>query len=439
MATITYIPEKTQSKTAMGKVIRYCARKDKTACEVDSRKFQLISGKDCCGETAYREFIATKQQYKKANGMFFYQYVQSFSPEENITPQMAHEIGCKFAEYFKGHEVLIATHTDAAHIHTHFIINSVNFENGKKLQMPRGSIYKLRDFSDELCRQYDLSIVPPKKTKAKNLNTREYRAALKGESWKWELINVVDNAMKHSQSKAEFIASMKKLGYGIKWQDNLKHITYTTPDGKKCRDNKIHDDKYLKSNMEVYYEHRAIKGTQQAGKSDREISTGNTDVCDTAGNLDTATANVIFHNTGTSANAGASITSSEMEGDKRRTQPDFRANGLAARRSSGAKRKDTEMGNTQSKGQHDNISPEGSCRSTESNGTEACETRHIAPKVTPKVDGLGSVSGTDILRLAKDIEDMVNPRQEQEKKQKQTPKRKLKKKQDKYHDWDMEL
>ena len=70
----------------MGRVIAYCSREDKTKFELDGRKLHLISGKDCCGETAFREFMATKRQYGKAHGTFYYQYVQSFSPEEKITP-----------------------------------------------------------------------------------------------------------------------------------------------------------------------------------------------------------------------------------------------------------------------------------------------------------------------------------------------------------------
>ena len=157
MATVTFIREKTQSKTAMGKVMAYCARPDKTLFE----GYPLVSGKDCCAETAFKEFMATKQQHGKADGMFFYQYVQSFAPGE-ISPDLAHEIGLKFAEKcFPGHEVLVATHTDREHIHTHLVINSVGFESGKKLQMARGSIHNLRRQSDEICMEYGLSIVQP--------------------------------------------------------------------------------------------------------------------------------------------------------------------------------------------------------------------------------------------------------------------------------------
>jgi type IV secretory pathway VirD2 relaxase len=90
--------------------------------------------------------------------MNFYQYVQSFSPEENITPQKAHEVALEFAEKaWTGYEVLVATHCDAQHIHSHFVINSVSFENGKKLRQNPNTLKSLRALSDEIFRQHSLS------------------------------------------------------------------------------------------------------------------------------------------------------------------------------------------------------------------------------------------------------------------------------------------
>ena len=57
--------------------------------------------------------------------------------DEHITPEQAHKNAIELAkntEAWKGHEVLIATHIDRGHIHSHFIVNSVNYENGHKLQ-----------------------------------------------------------------------------------------------------------------------------------------------------------------------------------------------------------------------------------------------------------------------------------------------------------------
>lgn len=130
MATVTYIRESKQSISAMKGVIDYCFQDKKVYDEISNQR--LVSGVNCDGENAFAEFLATKKSYKKTDGMNFYQYVQSFSPEENITPQKAYEVALEFAEKaWAGYEVLVATHCDAQHIHSHFVINSVSFENGK--------------------------------------------------------------------------------------------------------------------------------------------------------------------------------------------------------------------------------------------------------------------------------------------------------------------
>ena len=132
MATVTYIRESKQSISAMKAVINYCCQ-DKKVYDEQSQQ-RLVSGVNCDGENAFNEFMATKKSYKKTDGINFYQYVQSFSPEEKITPKQAHQVAIEFAEQvWKGYEVLVATHSDADHIHSHLVINSVSFENGLKL------------------------------------------------------------------------------------------------------------------------------------------------------------------------------------------------------------------------------------------------------------------------------------------------------------------
>ena len=90
----------------------------------------------------------------------------SRSTPMNLTPETAHEIALKFAqEQFKGYEVLVATHIDREHIHSHFILNSVSAETGLKYHPDKNEIQRLRDYSDNLCRKYGLSVVIPKQPK----------------------------------------------------------------------------------------------------------------------------------------------------------------------------------------------------------------------------------------------------------------------------------
>ena len=96
MATVTFIPEAKQSVSAMRGLIYYCLQESKVRDEQSGRR--LVGGVNCYGENAYTEFMTTKNSYGKTTGMNFYQYVQSFSPRENITPERAHQIGFEFAQ-----------------------------------------------------------------------------------------------------------------------------------------------------------------------------------------------------------------------------------------------------------------------------------------------------------------------------------------------------
>lgn len=266
MATVTYIRESKQSISAMKGVIDYCCQDKKVYDEISNQR--LVSGINCDGENAFKEFMATKKSYGKTDGMNFYQYVQSFSPEENITPQKAHEVALEFAEKaWTGYEVLVATHCDAQHIHSHFVINSVSFENGKKLRQNPNTLNSLRALSDEICRHHNLSTLETYRKDGIKISTREYRTAVKGQSWKFKLMNDIDKAMNISGSKEDFINAMSIMGYSVTWTNDRKYITYQCPNKMKCRDIKLHNDKYLKGSMENEFRYRQ---KQYFGKSKTE-------------------------------------------------------------------------------------------------------------------------------------------------------------------------
>ncbi len=248
-------------------VIDYCCQDKKVYDEISNQR--LVSGVNCDGENAFAEFLATKKSYKKTDGMNFYQYVQSFSPEENITPHQAHEIAIEFAEKaWTGYEVLVATHCDAQHIHSHFVINSVSFENDKKLRQNPNTLKSLRALSDEICRHHNFSTLEPYNKDGMKISTREYRTAVKGQSWKFKLMNDIDKAMNISGSKEDFINAMSIMGCSVTWTGDRKYITYQCPNKMKCRDIKLHNDKYLKGSMENEFRYRQEQyfGKPQAEK-----------------------------------------------------------------------------------------------------------------------------------------------------------------------------
>lgn len=264
MAVVKFIPsKKMQTRAGVAFILSYCARESKTV--YDGKKY--VSGFNCVADSAYSEFMNTKLQYGKVDGRMFYHMFQSFPKEENVTPEMAHEIAMKLVKEFDGYEVLVGTHSDKEHIHSHFIVNSVSHENGMKMHCDKDMIQKLRDRSDELCREYGLSVIVPQKKKMKPMSEREYRSASKGQSWKLQLAMQIDETMKFARSREQFINLMESEGYKVKWTGERKNITYTTPDGKKCCDDKLHEEKYLKGNMENEFRIReeVLGGIEETG------------------------------------------------------------------------------------------------------------------------------------------------------------------------------
>ena len=233
----------------MRAVINYCQQEYKT---FDSRsKRQLVSGINCDGANSFREFMATKKVYGKADGIFFYQYAQSFSPTEKLTPEQAHEISMEFAERaWPGQEILVATHCDANHLHSHFVINSVSFESGKKLRQSPSTLRQLRALSDEICLAHGLSVLTPYENGGRRISNREYRARMRGSSWKQKLAEDIEKSMEYSGSREEFVRAMSILGYRMTWTDERKYLTFHCPNGRSCRDKSLPDEKYLKKNIE---------------------------------------------------------------------------------------------------------------------------------------------------------------------------------------------
>lgn len=277
MATISYIQEHNQSLAAMKAVIDYCGQEKKVYDEISGRK--LVSGINCDGENAYKEFMATKKAYHKTNGMFFYQYTQSFSPDEKITPEQAHEIALKFAEKaWSGYEVIVATHCDRDHIHSHFVINSVGFESGLKLRQSPNTLKELRGLSDEICKEHNLSVLKPYNKSGMKMTSREYRAAVKGQSWKFRLMTDIETAMEYSGSKQDFINNMSSLGYSMTWTPQRKYITFLCPNGMKCRDIKLHEEKFLKENIESELRIRQAKYDGSIETEEQEVARRHRDV-----------------------------------------------------------------------------------------------------------------------------------------------------------------
>ena len=248
MAIVHFVNYKkgTQSRAAMRGVMLYVMQEKKTTWEGGS----LVSGINCQPQSVYDDFLNTKLLYHKDGGVMFYHMVQSFPKGKMIDPRQAHEAARRLAEYFEGCEVLVCTHVDREHIHSHCVINSVNFETGKKLHMAKEQLQELMRRNDAICQEMGLPVFDVPTQQARGMGGAEYHTALKGQSWKLRLMNTIDACMKYAADKDAFVSLMASEGYQVRWESTRKYITYTTPDGLKCRDNKLHEEKYCKEAME---------------------------------------------------------------------------------------------------------------------------------------------------------------------------------------------
>ncbi len=191
---------------AMRDVMDYAMNDAKT------EKQYYVSGWNCMPDTAREEMQMTKRQFGKEDGILAFHGYQSFKPGE-VTPEVAHEIGMKLAqELWPDHQVIVATHLDKAHIHSHFVVNSVSLY-GRKFNACKASYRQMREASDRLCREYGLSVIAqPEKNPRKHI--AEWQAERAGEqTWRSIIREDMDYAIRYSMTMEQFYAAMRKKGY----------------------------------------------------------------------------------------------------------------------------------------------------------------------------------------------------------------------------------
>lgn len=262
---------KGQNRPCMAAVMAYTKREAKTLWQGQS----LVSGINCRPESVYDDFLSTKLLYHKDDKTLFFHMVQSFPKGADVDPVTAHSAAMELAKYFDGREVLVCTHTDRGHVHSHFIINSVSLENGRKLHISEPELVELRQRNDQVCEMFGLPVFQKgqKKKKVKSMSTAEYHAAVRGESWKFRLMDTIDECMRYAGTREEFITLMRTEGYDVRWEASRRNITYTLPGGMKCRDDRLHDERYLKEAMEREFRIRAgiVHGGIEAAEPSAEF------------------------------------------------------------------------------------------------------------------------------------------------------------------------
>lgn len=242
------------SKASIGRAIEYITKKEKT-------EDYLTYGKDCNPNTVIDEMKITKEMWGKTDGRQYVHLVQSFDPKDNINFEKAHELGKELINNFnkyKGHEVLMVTHLDKEHVHNHFIINSVNYENGRKINTSSKELQSLKDYSNKLSREHGLT-VPIKGDSITTFSQKKYKVIEKGfkkngNSYLLETAKAVSSSLKNATDRESFIKEMNVKGYKVNWKDSRKNITFENSDGKKVRSSNLEktfkDIKFSKEGIE---------------------------------------------------------------------------------------------------------------------------------------------------------------------------------------------
>lgn len=241
MAVIDFVNTPNETHAQMKAVIKYIKNPRKTLPH-------LISGFNCDSENAYSNFVITKRIYDKESGRQYIHFTQSFSPDDKLSPELAHQIGNELLNsgYFNGFQVVHATHLDRNHIHNHFVVNTVNLDNGLKWHKSASDLAKLKEFSDELCLKYNLSVIENNSiqingNKHERLLNGHYKAIQEMRSWKHELSLAINECRFVSVSVDDFVSKMSRLGYAVDWDysGELDDVKYTAAVIDTCKKHSV--------------------------------------------------------------------------------------------------------------------------------------------------------------------------------------------------------
>ena len=203
-----------------------------TADQMKTEKQFYVSGVNCDAkpDMAREQFEQTKRNWKKQGGIVCFHGYQSFAPCE-VTPEVAHAIGIKLAERLWGDrfEVLVTTHLNTKAVHNHFCLNSVSFLDGLRYYDQKATYRKMWEVSDELCRQWGLSVIEPN---GKGRHIGEVKDEENGKlTLRGQIKTDIDQAIRENVSWRSFCKSLGELGYVTEWRGSFFRIR---PDsGKK--------------------------------------------------------------------------------------------------------------------------------------------------------------------------------------------------------------
>ena len=238
---------------------------------------------------AFNEFVLTKMIYNKmpkgeqdTSKRMIVHFVQSFDPKDpNITSELAKKIADEFAGsiYFKEFQVIYAVHTDAGHIHTHFIINTTNVTNGKAWQQTANELEAMKQLSDKLALSHGINIINDRsKEKGKHIENAEYQAEKRGVGWKKEIFHICKEAKEASSSMEDYIKLLNAKGVTVRLSETRKDITYIFND-KKINSDKLGFPKrgftpFTKEALAKHFAEKMSENKSEKNTSDININRG---------------------------------------------------------------------------------------------------------------------------------------------------------------------
>lgn len=211
----------------------------------------------CCGinidknhQLAKQQMNLTKELWNKKSGRQYQHYVLSFAPNDKISPKDALDYAKKHAEKcFGDFEVFLAVHqeSEGKKLHVHYVVNSVSFKNGKKIQTSKNDYERFKQLNDQLAKEYGLNVIDRSKEAVKNRGRPQFYSKKEYQQFKNNIQNsiyvkcalVIKKALdKKPDSFSEFQKIIELYG----WQAKLRGSTLTFVDlktGRKIRANTL--------------------------------------------------------------------------------------------------------------------------------------------------------------------------------------------------------
>lgn len=212
------------NQTAENKIKTEAGLTEALAYITNPAKISEVSRLNCSGSNSNTldQFRLLRLAFNQNKGIIAHHFIQSFAPNDNVTPETVHRFGVEYAKLcFPNYQVVVSTHVDKEHLHNHIIVNSCNMITGRKYYDNKETMKNNRAISDKLCRKHGVSVITSK-SEFKPIDQTTMQLALKHKSWKIQLLSDLDEAKESCKSKSEFISFLKNKNYEIRYE---KHIT----------------------------------------------------------------------------------------------------------------------------------------------------------------------------------------------------------------------